>query len=59
MRREGIDATWSGPKRISTASDFFSTSEMTTNTGTAIIRSGWIVPTEEQVMRFITCYVLN
>jgi hypothetical protein len=33
--------------------------EMTTEMGTAIIRSGWIVRTGEQVMRFITCYVLN
>ena len=33
--------------------------QMTTEMGTAIIRSGWIVPTGEQVMRFITCYVLN
>jgi hypothetical protein len=32
---------------------------MTTETGTAVIRSGWIVPTGQQVMRFVTCYVLD
>jgi hypothetical protein len=38
---------------------FFLDFEMTTEMGTTIIRSGWIVPTGEQVIRFITCYVLS
>ena len=33
--------------------------EMTTEMGTAIIRSGWIVPPGQQVIRFVTCYVLD
>jgi hypothetical protein len=32
--------------------------EMTTPTGAAIIRSSWIVPVGQQVLRFVTCYVL-
>lgn len=31
--------------------------EMTTDTGTAIIRSGWIIRTDEDYPRFVTCYV--
>jgi len=29
-----------------------------TAAGSAVVRSGWIVPTGRQVLRFITCYVL-
>jgi hypothetical protein len=31
---------------------------MTTATGTAMMRSGWIVRSGEDVLRFTTCYVL-
>jgi len=31
---------------------------MITTTGTATIRSAWIVRTGEQVLRFVTCYVV-
>jgi len=33
--------------------------EMTTPTGTATVRSGWIIRTGERVLRFVTCYVLK
>jgi hypothetical protein len=33
--------------------------EMTTDVGSAIIRSGWISPVGQRVLRFVTCYVLN
>jgi hypothetical protein len=32
---------------------------MTTEAGTAVIRSGWIVSTGDQTLRFVTCYVLD
>ena len=32
--------------------------EMTTSTGSAIVRSSWIVRNRDDVLRFITCYVL-
>jgi hypothetical protein len=32
--------------------------EMTTATGTAIVRSAWIVLASQDMLRFITCYVL-
>ena len=32
--------------------------EMTTSVGTAIIRSSWIAPNGDAVLRFVTCYVL-
>jgi len=31
---------------------------ITTHSGTARIRSGWIVPVNEDVLRFTSCYVL-
>jgi hypothetical protein len=31
---------------------------MTTSTGTATVRSSWIVLHGEQMLRFVTCYVL-
>src|SRR5580704_893362 len=33
--------------------------EMTTAGGSAIIRSGWILPTGRRVLRLVTCYVLD
>jgi hypothetical protein len=33
--------------------------EMTTAGGSAMIRSGWILPTGRRVLRFVTCYVLD
>jgi Domain of unknown function (DUF6883) len=33
--------------------------EMTTDAGSATIRSGWILPTGQRVLRFVTCYVLR
>jgi hypothetical protein len=32
--------------------------EMTTATGTATVRSAWIILASEDVLRFISCYVL-
>ena len=32
--------------------------EMTTSTGSAIVRSSWIVRNGDDVLRFVTCYVL-
>jgi hypothetical protein len=32
--------------------------EMTTPASTATVRSSWIVPTGQDVLRFVTCYVL-
>ena len=32
--------------------------EMSTAVGTATIRSAWIVPVRQDVLRFMTCYVL-
>jgi len=32
---------------------------ITTSAGTATIRSGWIVAPQQQVLRFVTCYVLE
>src|SRR6516164_11594774 len=32
--------------------------EMTTSTGSAIVRSSWIVRNGDDMLRFITCYVL-
>jgi hypothetical protein len=32
--------------------------EMTTLAGTATIRSSWIAPAGDEVLRFVTCYVL-
>lgn len=32
--------------------------EMTTNTGTSTVRSGWIIRTDEDYPRFATCYVM-
>ena len=32
--------------------------EMTTSTGSAVVRSSWIVRNGDDVLRFITCYVL-
>ena len=31
--------------------------EMTTDTGIATIRSGWIIRVDEDYPRFLTCYV--
>lgn len=31
---------------------------LTTETGSAVIRSGWILRPGERVLRFVTCYVL-
>jgi hypothetical protein len=33
--------------------------DMTTSTGTATLRSGWIMLVGERVLRFVTCYVLK
>ena|SRR5438094_1374413 len=32
---------------------------ITTSAGTATIRSGWIIQPQRQVLRFVTCYVLE
>jgi Domain of unknown function (DUF6883) len=32
---------------------------MTTAAGTATVRSGWILASGQQVLRFLTCYVLD
>jgi hypothetical protein len=33
--------------------------EMTTAVGMATVRSGWIAPRGQQILRFVTCYVLD
>ena len=33
--------------------------EVTTSTGTATVRSGWIVRRGERTLRFVTCFVLQ
>lgn len=32
--------------------------EITTNRGSAVIRSAWIVRTDDDVLRFVTCFVV-
>jgi hypothetical protein len=54
VRREDLRATDADDYGQRYVLDF----EMTTPTGTATVRSAWIVLASEDVLRFISCYVL-
>jgi len=64
LRRALLDAAWNRQAELQSAGTdlhgqrYVLNFPMVTAVGTATIRSTWIVPTDQDVLRFVTCYVL-